>query len=146
MTLQIPHQNPRMLIPAFEACPCGRSLRLVLTEGRWVCDECGNPYPWPGIRPMERVNGEMVVVLTEEDKARQKLAANSARIRVIAADFKAQQAARRPLPGITREDIRREIARQALAGKIEFNRKHPGSFDIEACRADYERVVGPLGD
>lgn len=140
----MPHQNPRLLIPASEACPCGHSLCIVLTGGRWVCDECGNPYPWPGIRPMRRVNGEMEAVLTDGDKALQRAAARNAKINALADEFRSAQAARHPLPGITKEDLRRGIARQALAEKIKFNREYPGSFDIDACRADYEQVVGPL--
>lgn len=68
------------------------------------------------------------------------------RLRQIAEEFRLAREARPKLriPGLDQDGLRREIARQALAGKIEFNRKFPGSFDIEACRADYERVVGPL--
>ena len=65
------------------------------------------------------------------------------RLQDIAAQF--QQAARPKIPGFNvREELRKQIARDSLASKIKFNRRFPGTYDIEACRAELERIYGPL--
>ena len=70
------------------------------------------------------------------------------RLRDIAAQFKQEQEARPRLniPGLTQDALRKQIARDSLASKIKFNRRFPGTYDIEACRRALERVYGPLDD
>lgn len=69
------------------------------------------------------------------------------RLRDIAAQFKQEQEARPRLniPGFA-DELRKQIARDSLASKIKFNRRFPGTYDIEACRRALERVYGPLSD
>lgn len=50
-----------------------------------------------------------------------------------------------PLP-ITRLDLRKAVALAALRQKAAWNRKFPGTWDLEEERQMYEAVLGPLED
>lgn len=67
------------------------------------------------------------------------------RLQDIAAQFRQEHDARPKIPGFNvQEELRKQIARDSLASKIKFNRRFPGTYDIEACRAELERIYGPL--
>ena len=70
------------------------------------------------------------------------------RLQQISEEFRHAQEQRPKLqiPGLTQDELRKQIARDSLASKLRFNRKFPGTYDIEACRAALERAYGPLDD
>ena len=67
------------------------------------------------------------------------------RLQEIATQFRQEREARPKLPGLNiRDELRKQLARDSLASKIKFNKRFPGTYDIEACREALERVYGPL--
>lgn len=70
------------------------------------------------------------------------------RLQQLSEEFKRAQEQRPKLqvPGLTQDALRKQVARDSLASKIKFNRRFPGTYDIEACRAALERAYGPLDE
>lgn len=70
---------------------------------------------------------------------------NSEKLKAIIDELaQSQQKPRLNLGIDVRLEMRKELARHSLRSKAAFNRKYGQCWDVEAFRADYERVLGPL--